>query len=105
MYCYALSPTDFWAGWQDYKEFCASVAREDNGLHETAKTLLRVGDLLHNGQAYCREKLHWEGDMRQGPFFSALPTGDSDCAFVIAWKQDNNGTTYVVSEIELPWLK
>jgi hypothetical protein len=43
--------------------------------------------------------------MHEGPFFSALPDGmSSSCDYVVAWKQHNNGTTFLVSPWELPWL-
>ncbi|MQX81527.1 hypothetical protein GHK80_36980 [Sinorhizobium medicae] len=47
-----------------------------------------------------------EGDMRSGPFVSALPNDDlgSFSDFIIAWKQDNNGATFVASPHELAWL-
>jgi hypothetical protein len=88
-----------------FEEYCASVAREHYGVDETASVLAAAGELLKKAQEYAKAKLLWEGDMTVGPRFAALPNGEYDNALMIAWKQANNGTTYIVSEIELPWLR
>jgi hypothetical protein len=47
----------------------------------------------------------WEGDFSRGPCVMPIPDPDNNgfqAAFV--WKQDNNGTTFVVSPVALPWL-
>lgn len=45
----------------------------------------------------------WEGDFTEGPCVFALPDANvAKVAFV--WKQSNNGDTFVVSPVELPWL-
>jgi hypothetical protein len=51
---------------------------------------------------YCRG---WEGDIRgfSEIYVSGVPVaGDPTCALMIAWKQENNGDTFVASETELP---
>ncbi len=52
-------------------------------------------------------KVGWEGDIREGPFIAGLPTdkGGEDGKVMIAWKQDNNGDTFIVSPIRLKWLE
>lgn len=45
----------------------------------------------------------WEGDFRQGPYVFWVPTEDG-MQFGFVFKQDNNGTTFVVSPVELPHL-
>ena len=52
-------------------------------------------------------KVGWEGDIREGPFIAGLPTNETgnDGHIMIAWKQDNNGDTFVVSPFKLPWLE
>ena len=46
----------------------------------------------------------WEGDFREPPRVFWVPC---ETAFVygFAFKQDNNGTTYVMSPVEMPHLK
>jgi hypothetical protein len=54
----------------------------------------------------------WEGDIRGGfgdsdggPWFAPLPINEpGSTAFVIAWKQDNDGDTFVASPVPMPWL-
>lgn len=45
----------------------------------------------------------WEGDFRQGPRVFFLP-GEGEFEYGFVWKQDNNGTTFVVSPHPLTWL-
>ncbi|WP_322997914.1 hypothetical protein [Castellaniella sp.] len=44
----------------------------------------------------------WEGDFRHDPVVFWVP-GESNFQFGFAFKQDNNGTTFVVSPVELPY--
>lgn len=46
----------------------------------------------------------WEGDFREDPKVFWLP-GDVEFRYAFAFKQDNNGTTFVVSPQELPALE
>lgn len=87
-----------------YEEYCASVARDSFDLGDAGRRLSEAADLLKTGQEYARASLMWEGD-DNGPRFSVIPTGDDEAALVIAWKQINNGTTFVVSEHPMPWLR
>lgn len=99
IYVYSLGPIDFWAGMLSEAEYREKMHAEDVDhidevyipFFDQAKELAR--------------SIGWEGDIRQGPFISALPTEDNYHPFtVIAWKQDNNGATFVASQYELPWL-
>jgi hypothetical protein len=47
-------------------------------------------------------QVRWDGDMRHLPSVGAV-LAPPDAIPYVAIKQDNNGTTYVVSGIELPW--
>lgn len=46
----------------------------------------------------------WEGDFRGKPVVFWVPA-ESEFTYGFVFKQDNNGTTYVVSPVELPHLK
>jgi len=39
----------------------------------------------------------WEGDFTDGPFICGWPTGEPEAAWGFAWKQDNNGETWVLT--------
>ena len=105
MYVYCLNPIDFWNGWHlasdvvcvdmtfDYANETVQINAED---FFPKFTLAKFG----------ARKLGWEEDISWGPFISALPVDDAGgpCPIIIAWKQSNNGTTFVASPFELPWL-
>lgn len=46
----------------------------------------------------------WEGDCTRGPVVFWLP-GDNVFDFGFAFKQDDNGTTFIISPKELPYLE
>jgi hypothetical protein len=104
---YHLGPIDNWFGWRSLLD----VARE--GVDEFGnkppsqdwllETWLQARDLAR--------RCGWEGDIRggydfgNGPWFAPLPIDRGGYKFMIAWKQDTNGSTFVASPIELPWLE
>ena len=45
----------------------------------------------------------WEGDIRTGPVVFWLPS-ETIFEYGFVFKQDNNGTTFVISPKELPYL-
>jgi hypothetical protein len=46
----------------------------------------------------------WDGDMRHLPSVGCLPTPPDVTPYLLV-KQDNNGTTFVISDAELPSLE
>lgn len=106
---YSLPPIDWWAGWIPLKkfnseDFADEYADDDFAPDYTPQGFKRrVETLLHEAQELAASELGFEGDMRQGPFLSALP-GENESLPLLAWKQDNNGTTFVASLVPLPHL-
>jgi hypothetical protein len=47
-------------------------------------------------------QLRWDGDMRHLPSVGAVLVPPESIPYLVV-KQDNNGTTFVISAIELPW--
>lgn len=95
MFVYVIPPIDLWEAWLPEKEFRAKI--EDGGLEsefdEFRKDALRVALALG-----------WEGDFREGPYVTALIHPQfcgATLEYVLAWKQDNNGTTYLASPRKL----
>lgn len=86
-YVYVLPPQDYWPGWT------------------TFETEPVQPDLLKHAKQ-CFRAAGWESDAVQGPFFAGLPTGSDDGrgALMVGLKQHNNGTTFIWSPYELPWL-
>lgn len=92
LYVYELGPVDYWQGLIPIEQLADEYLARD--LYRFA---MRAAFMVAKSTS-------WEGDFREGPFAFGLPTGDCDAALAVAWKQDNNGTTFVASPFPLPWL-
>lgn len=100
LYVYCLPPIDYWIGWQDVESW---LLREDvEGSYEIPE----YTKMFEAGKRLAKE-IGWAGDICEGPFITGLPPhwGEHTSDFIIGWKDDDNGTTYIVSPRELPWLK
>lgn len=48
----------------------------------------------------------WSDPIREGPYLSGIPMADGlELGWVFFLKINNNGTTFVASPVQLPWLK
>lgn len=99
MYVYRLDPIDDFHLWMDPTDIFNKTGADDlrsfdefEEVFDTAKVSAKL--------------IGWDGDIREGPFVSVLPPGGcgEQSLFIIAWKQDNNGTSFVASPYALPWL-
>lgn len=111
-FAYAVSPIDF--GWGNLKTV-EETARELGSTDAYVKvmgadTLLEEGptfeDFLRAWES-AKEAAYaegWEGDFRHKPVVFWVPTSTT-FEFGFAFKQDNNGTTFVISPVPMPWLK
>lgn len=100
MIVYEINPIDCWSGWQTVEEFLKESAGPDYFPMEC------LYEILGEAMKIARTQLHWEGDVREGPYVCGLPTNESGCPeILIAWKQDNNGTTYIATPFAMPWLE
>jgi hypothetical protein len=82
--CYAI---DYWDGWQRIH------------YRDTEAT-----KFLHRAQEIALAHLEWEGDVNDGPYIAPLPCNDAYCDFMVAWKQKNNGDTFIGCPYALLWL-
>ena len=102
LHVYAIAPIDFWDHWTPMLTFLAGPYEDNNPDSDPNEVVSRF-------QLATRlaTRIGWEGDFRNGPFISAIPAehGNGYSEFLIAWKQDNNGTTFVASPFPLFWLK
>src|SRR3990167_1101125 len=103
LYIYACNAIDFWDGWQTLDR----LQWHDDGWGEDtdATRLLLLANRVRSCGAGFRQ-YGWEGDVRSGHWMvSGLPDPDSATSrLMFAVKQDNNGTTFLASELPLPWL-
>jgi len=117
---YELSPIDRWYGWTPFEEAVAAAANslrwansptemESEPDFKGVLTTLRP-EQLYSALTQARKLAKLLGDdvseLREGPYFCPLPENESESqAFMLAWKMDNNGTTFVASShYRLPWL-
>ena len=105
MFAYARAAIDFWPGWLAESEFREQLSREY--APDDASKVWAGYQHFRAGAMEAARKIGWEGDIRSGPFVSGLPTGETadDGHVMIAWKQDNNGDTFVAAPYRLPWLE
>lgn len=110
MHVYMTNPIDFWNGWHHPDEVFA-VTRVTNsdwkfaGENETKLNAEEYFNFLGKAKKGAKA-LGWEGDMSEGPYVTMIPNveGGNYPDFIVAWKQSNNGTTFVASPYHLPWL-
>jgi hypothetical protein len=111
MHTYHIAPIDF--GWENLK----SVSQTASELGSVKAKLAAAGfsnpdpfvdvdDFLTDWRAAqdLASGLGWEGDFKNDPVVFWVPAEDR-FIYGFAFKQDNNGSTFVVSPVPLPWLK
>jgi hypothetical protein len=105
MFAYAIAPIYWWPGWLsegDFKKQLTAVFT----TRDAACALFQYEERLKVAHD-LGQKVGWKGDMREGPYIAGLPPSDSGGGgdYMIAWKQDNNGDTFIVSPYRIPWLE
>lgn len=90
---YTLGPIDYWQGW----------TKLEVGPKFKSKPRWYADMVRRAGEVFLL-KSHWEGDGSW--YMSALPDPDcSDSALILAVKQSNNGSVFVLSQMELSYLE
>jgi hypothetical protein len=107
MPAYELPPIDYWTGatYFDPDEEAAIAAGSpppgifpsDDDPHGRATELTE----LHQRAVVVFDELGWEGD---GNWRCGAVPNETSTQLWIGVKQQNNGTTYVLSPVEMPWL-
>lgn len=97
---WATGPLDYWDGMIHLKNFASAFAEEFEGDHfeESPKQFQqRIIAMAEEAQMLATH-VGWEGDIIQGPYLTFLPDPANNQTFpVFAWKQQNNGSTFVAS--------
>lgn len=101
MFVYDIAPIDHWDGWTHVDDF--KFKNDENECD--GYTFKQFNRDLSLGKDAARS-IGWEGDMIVGPMLSGIPQMDGNHwpHIMIGWKQKNNGTTFILSPIHLPWL-
>lgn len=102
---YVLAPVDF--GWDYLKTVAETLA--DITTNSSWSDDLPVGEIEEFMKSWEDAKnlarVHgWEGDFREDPRVFWLPS-EHTFVYGFVFKQDNNGTTFVVSPQPLPSVK
>ncbi len=86
-----IYPIDWWEGWRHWDTLSFDIHHDgEEALKDIKAAFIDLG---------------WEGDVRDGPYVTVIPTDDSyDPQYIVAFKQDNNGETFVASPIPLEHL-
>lgn len=103
VFCYVIDPIDHWELAKSFEEFIDEL--EQSVSDEDEEYRIRA-ELFLVGAKKLARKNGWEGDITEGPYVFGIPPNDSEPNFLmgVAWKQGNNGTTFVCSPIPLPHL-
>ena len=107
-YTYEIPPIDH--GWDNLKTVRETAA----ALLERSGSTIRKNDVDDSDfQSFLRSwesakdaasVKGWDGDFRHEPVVMWIPN-DTEFNYGFAFKQDNNGTTYIISPVEMPWLE
>lgn len=110
MYAYHIAPIDY--AWDQLKSVATTAGEMAAAEAEVAVAGVsrseypEVAEFLRDWEeakslAYSEG---WEGDFRQGPVVFWVPTSDS-FKYGFAFKQPNNGSTFIISPVPMPWLE
>lgn len=103
-FVYCIPPIDnFWDMLKTVDETSAllqSYAEEDQGHREVASTF----EADFASAKYLASEYLWEEDFRHEPCVFRVPD-ELEFVYGFVWKQDNNGTCFVVSPVALPHLE
>ena len=102
-----LTPIDFWPGWsRPILRADHEPERPDDVFVILRPAYATAWELAQEGARH----LGWPGDVREGEgvfvsgAFLPEPLSWGSTGFMLGWKEDNNGTTYIASPITISGL-
>lgn len=101
-YLYQCPPIDWWDGWTDMEMIsmkCADNIGDCPCNNSLTEAFVMVAEAIYLATKYG----YYDGDINTVKV-SGLPDGTSDSKLMVGIKISNNGTTYIYSKIQLPWL-
>lgn len=113
---YRISPIDFGFRYLRRLEEFRDLARlEDLAKYEGlgqyqgftstfSRATLERFDLNFEAAKRMAADLLWEGDFREGPFVMPVLV-ELEVGYAFVWKQENNGSTFVISPVPLPYVE
>lgn len=109
MYVYHIAPIDHaWEHLKSVAETAREMAADEAELATMGQRKQESPELAEfladweqaKGLAYSE---NWEGDFRQGPVVFWVPV-DGTFKYGFAFKQSNNGSSFVISPVPMPWF-
>lgn len=101
-YAYHITPLD--SGWEHLR----TVRETFMDLQEDAEYgVCSLWDFMNSWMdaGLAAIKLGWEGDFRNEPCVFWVPGNDTVLIHGFVFKQDNNGSTFVISPVPMPHLE
>lgn len=100
-YIYSGAPVDWFNFAISYSslghEFCSGS--QEQFFNDILTLALRCARIVA-----MHERAFWEGDVSCVGVFG-IPNPENACTeWGIVWKQGNNGTSYICSPVDLPWM-
>ena len=103
MYGYTIPPIDFFDGCIGLEDYIKSYDGCDTGEFGMYQKNERINDIITKLIIGMSSFEYWEGDIRgKIEVFSVPAEGMTEIGFIL--KQDNNGTTFIISPVPLPHL-
>ena len=102
VHIYKIAPMDHWIGWREEYDFLNDLEKLDDDSYGAAIQAYEAFN-VHAYHKACKAGLGAE--TYDGPYVAALPTSDGEIRLVMAWKQENNGTTFIASPVSLEHLE
>lgn len=103
-YQYMLPPIDGFIGAIQLDEFKKSLEISDH-REESEYFSKGAGRILAELELEMKTLKEWEGDIRNKEIYVFAVPDEMETSIGLVWKQDNNGTTFIISPVELPHLK
>ncbi len=104
-FVYEFPPIDWFEGSLTLEQFVKEHVGTEDVTSVISVTAKIMEDIVSPRLSAIAEHTHWEGDMREPMRFIGLPNPDyGNLELALLIKQDNNGTTFLASPFELPWL-
>ena len=105
IFYYSILPLDFgWKTMPTAEEYRALLLKDfSHDLSHAADAIQDFNTFINACLQGAADSTHWENDFREEPRVIVMP-GETEPLLAIIWKQGNNGTTFVASQMQMPWL-
>ncbi len=107
-FVYQTEPLDFFFGLSSLEHAAKDALAMDDGYGRERLMTSLVKQAMEAAYVVSKAKgSYWEGDIRASELYVfGIPDPENHgVRHGFIWKQDNNGTTFIVSPVQIPWLE